>query len=124
MKKTGNGSKKNTPVRPGVRNTSSRSANTQIAASAPKRVSKPAASSKSSSKSSASSRKPAAKKSGKKAPVFAIAMVTVVILAIAGGVCYKLGLFDKRYEITREDGTEQHILSTLQVFLLIPTLTK
>ena len=105
MKKTGNGSKNNSPVRPGVRNTSSRSANTQIAPASPKRVSKPATSSKSSSKSSASSRKPAAKKSGKKAPVFAIAMVTVVILAIAGGVCYKLGLFDKRYEITRADGT-------------------
>lgn len=111
MKKTGNGSK-NTPVRPGVRNTSSRSANTQLAEVAPKRVSKPAASSKSSSKSSASSKKASPKKkSGKKAPVFAIAMSTIVVLAVAGGVCYKLGYFDKRYEITNSDGTVDKLTS-------------
>ena len=123
MKKTGTGSKKNTPVRPGVRNTSSRSANTQIAEVAPKRVSKPAASSKSSSKSSssytASSKKTSSKqKSGKKAPVFAIAMATVVVLAVAGGACYKLGVFDKRYEITKADGsvaklTQEELLAEL-----------
>ena len=112
MKKTGNGSKSNTPVRPGVRNTSSRSVNTQSAEIAPKRVSKPAASSKSNSKSSASSKKASPKKkSGKKAPVFAIAMSAVVILAVAGGVCYKLGIFDKRYEITNADGTVEKLTS-------------
>ena len=107
MKKTGNGSKKNTPVRPGVRNTSQAASGKQLAVrtkeTAPSRVEK----STSSKKSSASSSKKTSskKKSGKKAPVFAIVMATVVVLAVAGGACYKFGLFEKRYDITNSDGT-------------------
>jgi vancomycin resistance protein YoaR len=38
-------------------------------------------------------------------------MSTIVVLAVAGGVCYKLGYFDKRYEITNSDGTVDKLTS-------------
>ena len=110
MKKTDNGNKRNAPVRPGVRNTSSKGEMTQYTASAPKRVSStPAKNSKKSASSAAPVRKNSRKKSSKKNPAFAIAITLVVLAAIAGGVCYKMGLFEKRYEITAADGSIQKV---------------
>jgi len=113
MKKTGNGKNKNTSlVRPGVRSVDSYSRSSgSSAASSGNKPSQIKNSKKTSSRSSASSKKntssrsrKSSSKKNKTAPIFAV-VIAVVVLGIAAGVLYKMGYFEKRYEITMADGT-------------------
>lgn len=111
MKKTGNGNSRNTGlVRPGVRSVDSSSGagsgskpstikNNRTSASSTRSTSK-----KSPAKKSSSGTKRAGKKKNKTAPIFAV-VIAVVVLGIAAGVLYKMGYFEKRYDITMADGT-------------------
>lgn len=116
MKKTGNGNGRNTGlVRPGVRSVDSSSGSSRASSgnkpSTIKNNKTSASSTRSASKSSSSSkgktsskRTVSKKKKNKAAPIFA-AVIAVVVLGIAAGVLYKLGYFEKRYDITMADGT-------------------
>ena len=110
MKKTGNGKGKNTSlVRPGVRSLDSSSGSSFVdSKSKPSKAKKSGTSTRSSSsttsKRSSGAKKSGAKKANKKAPVFAV-VIAVVVLGVAAGVLYKMGYFEKRYDIKMADGS-------------------